>query len=101
MRRRLDMAAMVAGEPRRQAMIDHPRRAVRALEAVAAIAAERQRRIAAPVEEQQRLLLGAPASRERLDQRRREPAPAIGRSCVRSISPMSAIVAPAEAIRAA
>ena len=50
------MAAMVADELAAKAVLDQPARAVRALEAMAADAAERQRRIAAPVEEQQRLL---------------------------------------------
>ena len=53
------MAAMMADELAAKAVLDQPARAVRALEAVAADAAERQRRIAAPVEEQQRLLAAA------------------------------------------
>ena len=57
----LAIAAMVADELAAKAMLDQPARAVRALEAVAAGAAQRQRRIAAPVEEQQRLL--APGDR--------------------------------------
>ena len=52
----LVMAAMVADELAAEAVLDQPARAVRALEAVAADAAQRQRRIAAPVEEEQRLL---------------------------------------------
>ena len=44
-----------------EAVLDQPGRAVRALEAMAAGAAEGQRRIAAPVEEQQRLLAAARA----------------------------------------
>ena len=47
---------MVADELAAKAVLDQPARAVRALEAVAADAAERQRRIAAAVEEEQRLL---------------------------------------------
>ena len=53
---RLDMAAMVADERGAEAVLDQPGRAVRALEPVAAGAAEGERRIAAPVEEQKRLL---------------------------------------------
>ena len=58
MRPALDMAAMMADQRPAEAVVDQPGRAVRALEAVAAIAAQRQRRIAAPVQEQQRLLPG-------------------------------------------
>ena len=49
------MAAMVAGEAVDEAVLDHPRGAVRALDAVAAGAAQSQRRKAAAVEEQQAL----------------------------------------------
>ena len=49
----LDMAAMMADERLAKAMLDEPGRAVRALEAMAAGAAQGQRRVAAPVEEQQ------------------------------------------------
>ena len=52
----LVMAAMVADELAAKTVLDQPARTVRALEAVAADAAERQRRVAAPVEEEQRLL---------------------------------------------
>src|SRR3546814_9018168 len=61
-RHRLDMPAMVAGKPPRQPVLDHPRGAIGALEAVPAGAAQGQRRIAATVEEQQHLL----AARQRL-----------------------------------
>ncbi len=50
------IAALMALQLLPKAMLDQPARALRALEAVAADAAERQRRIAAPVEEKQRLL---------------------------------------------
>ena len=56
-------AAMVAHEPPPEAVIDQPGIAVRTGEAVAAGAAERERRIAAPVEKEQRLL--PPFERER------------------------------------
>lgn len=75
MRAALDMSAMMADQRAPKAMIDQPGRAVRALEAVAAIATERQRCVAAPVEEKQRLLLGLDIGFDRLDQRAREPAP--------------------------
>ena len=57
------MAAMMTDELPAEAVLDQPARAVRALEAVAADAAERQRRIAAAVEEQQRLLAAAEIAR--------------------------------------
>ena len=71
-----DMAAMVAGEPAGEAVLDHPGGAIRALEAVAAMAAEGERRIAAAVEEQQALLARLEILRQRLDQGRRQPAAA-------------------------
>jgi primosomal protein N' (replication factor Y) len=52
------MAAMVAGEAVHQPVLDHPRGAIGALEAMPAVAAQGQRRAAAAVEEQQRLLAG-------------------------------------------
>ena len=52
----LDMAAMMAHERAAEAMLHQPGRAVGALEAMAAGAAQGQRRIAAAVEKQQRLL---------------------------------------------
>ena len=55
-------AAVVAVEPVAVAVLDQPGGALRAVDAVAAGAAERQRRIAAAVEEQQRLLLVGQAS---------------------------------------
>ena len=74
--RRHDVAAMVAGEPVHQPVLDHPRGAVGALEAMAAVAAQGQRREAAAVEEQQRLLAALEIGFELRDQRRREPAAA-------------------------
>ena len=47
-----DMAAMMAHEGAAEAVLDEPGRAIGTLEAMAAGAAERQRRIAAPVEKQ-------------------------------------------------
>ena len=72
------MAAMMAGEAVDKAMFDHPGGAIGALDAVAAGAAERQRRKAATVEEQQALFALAQPVGERVDERRREPAAAIG-----------------------
>ena len=74
--RRHDMAAMVAGEAVHQAVLDHPGGAVGALEAVAAVAAQGQRREAAAVEEQQRLLAALEVRLNLADQVRREPAAA-------------------------
>ena len=54
-----DVAAVMADERLAEAVLDQPGRAVRALEAMAAGAAQGQRRIAAPVEEQQRLFAAA------------------------------------------
>ena len=56
----LDMAAMVADEGRAEAVLDQPGSAIRALKAMPAGAAERQRGVAAPVEEEQRLLAAGP-----------------------------------------
>src|SRR3546814_7848521 len=63
----------MAGEPVDEPMLDHPCGAVRALDAVAAGAAQGQRREAAAVEEQQALLALAEPVGERVDQRRRQP----------------------------
>ena len=46
---------MMADQPLAKAMIDQPGIAIRALQAEAAGAAERERRVAAAVQEQQRL----------------------------------------------
>ena len=78
-RRRDDMAAMMAGQPLGQPMLDHPAGAIGALEAIAAMAAKRQRRIAAPVEEEQALLALGQHFLHRHHQRRRDPAAALGR----------------------
>ena len=73
----LIVPAMVADELAAKAVLDQPGRTVRALEAVAADAAERQRRIAAAVEEQQRLFAASPAFRCMcVDQHRRQEAAA-------------------------
>jgi hypothetical protein len=49
------VAAVVALEAAKEPVLDHPGGAIRALETVAARPAQRQRGIAAPVEEEQRL----------------------------------------------
>ena len=67
------MAAMVADQRPARAMLDQPGRAVRALESVAAGAAQGQRRIAAPVEKQQRLLVACEILPHGLDEPRRNP----------------------------
>ena len=75
---RLGVAAMVAEEHAAEAVLDQPGRAVRALEAVAAGAAERQRRVAAAIEEEERLLLLGERLGDRRDERRRQKAAALG-----------------------
>src|SRR5690242_15993373 len=55
-RRRRGKAAVMADELTLEAVIDQPRIAVRAVEAKAASAAQRERRVTAAIEEQQRLL---------------------------------------------
>ena len=70
------MAAMMADERAAKAMLDQPRRAIRALKAMAAGAAESQRRIAAAVEEQQRLFAARQSLLDAGDQAGRQPAPA-------------------------
>ena len=66
--RRHHVAAMVAGEAGDEPVLDHPGGAVRALEAVAAMAAQGERRIAAAVEEQQALLAALEIVLELADQ---------------------------------
>src|SRR5690606_10060622 len=64
----LVVAAMVADELAAKAVLDEPARTVRALEPMPADAAERQRRVTAAVEEEQRLL----AALQRLADLRKE-----------------------------
>ena len=73
------MPAMVAGEAMDEPVLDHPRGAVRALDAMAAGTAQRQRREAAAVEEEKALFALVEPVGERVDERRREPAAAVGR----------------------
>src|SRR3546814_20426146 len=72
------MAAMMAGEAVDEAVLDHPCGAVRALAAVAAGAAGRRRREAAAIEEEKALLALFEPVGERSDERRCEPADAVG-----------------------
>ena len=76
LRPRLDVAAMMADERRAEAVLDQPCGAIGTFEAMAAGAAQRQRRIAAPVEEQERLLAAAPRLFDAGDRARRQPSPA-------------------------
>ena len=94
--RRHDMPAMVAGEAVHQPVLDHPGGAVGALEAVAAVAAQGQRREAAAVEEQQRLLAALEIGFQLADQLGASQRPRGGGSCVRSIAPISGSDAPAK-----
>ena len=76
---RHESPAMVAFEPAAESVLDQPGRAVRAFEFEAAFPAERHRRIAAAIEEQQRLLAARKRLGDRIDENGREPAPALGR----------------------
>jgi len=58
-------------------MLDQPARTLRALEPVSANPAERQRRISAPIEEKQGLFATLDRLAHRLQQDRREEAPAL------------------------
>ena len=71
-RRRHVEAAMVADQPPLEAMIDQPGVAIRALQAEAAGAAQSERRKAAAVEKQQRLLFALERDLHRLGQPRRD-----------------------------
>src|SRR5262249_50101256 len=67
---------MVADEPALEAMVDQPGIAVLTGEAMPAVAAKRQWRIAAAVEEQQRLLATLECGLDRVCQPRRDEATA-------------------------
>ena len=73
LRQRQREAAVVAVEPVAVAVLHQPGRALRAVEAMAAGAAQRERRVAAAVEEQQRLLLLVQRLGDGGDQRRGQP----------------------------
>ena len=62
--------------PVHQSMLDHPGGTVRALESMAAVAAQRKRCKTAAVEEQQRLLAAFEVGFHLGDERRGQPAPA-------------------------
>ena len=74
-----DMAAMVAGQRAAEAVLDQPGGAVGALEAMAAAFAQGERRVAAAVEEQQRLLAALHGLRRLPHEARRQPLP-LGRA---------------------
>ena len=76
LRAALLVAAVMADERVAKAVLDEPGRAVRALKAVAAAAAERQGRVAPAVQEQQGLLAAFHRFGNRALQRRRDPAAA-------------------------
>ena len=73
----LDMAAMMADQRAAEAMLDQPGVAIGTAEAMAAAAAQRQGRIAAPIEEEQRLLAARDGLGRLRRQTRRDPAPAL------------------------
>src|SRR5262245_54289188 len=73
---RHEEAAVVADELALEAVIDQPSVAVRAGEAEAAGAAQRQRRIAAAVQEEQRLFLALERVLRRFGEPRRDEAAA-------------------------
>src|SRR6266849_9546085 len=68
------MTAMMALQPPEEAVLDEPRRAVRASHAMAAGVTKRQRRVAPSVQEQQDLFTGGQGLTDRGDQRWREKA---------------------------
>ena len=71
---------MMAEEDAAETMLDQPGRAVRALETMAAGPAEGERRVAAPVEEEKRLLLLLDRLCDRGEERRRQESAAFGRA---------------------
>ena len=73
------VAAMMAAQFPARAVFDQPGRAIRTLHPVPAAAAQRQRRIAAPVEEQHRLLAPRDGVADRGDQFRGEETAAFRR----------------------
>src|SRR5271170_2295576 len=70
------MPAMMAGERTAKPMIDEPSLAIGTLETMSADAAERERGITAPIEEEKRLLASRAALLDRFDEARRQPSPA-------------------------
>jgi hypothetical protein len=67
---------VVADQAAPEAVVDQPGVAVRTGEAKTALPAQRQRRVAAAIEEQQRLLAAPDCGLHRLSQTRRDEAPA-------------------------
>src|ERR1700722_7580242 len=76
MRAALDMAAMMANEGGAKSVLDQPCRAIGAFEAMTATPAQRERRVAAPVQEKHRLLAPGPRFFDRGDCWRRQPSAA-------------------------
>src|SRR6202042_54331 len=72
----LDMAAMMANERGAKSVFDQPGRAIGAFEAMSASPAQREGRIAAPIEKQHRLLAPAPRLLDPGDPARRQPSAA-------------------------
>ena len=67
------MAAMMANERGAKSVLDQPGGAIGAFEAMSARSAQRQRRVAAPIEEQHRLLALGPRLLDAGDRARRQP----------------------------
>ena len=99
LRRAFDMAAMVADERAPEAMLHQPGAAIGALPAVPAMAAERQRRISATVEEEQRLIAGGERRRCGLLQRLGNPAAGPRRMRLQIDGGKLGQLSPAEALR--
>src|SRR5262245_49161061 len=76
---RNELAAMVAFESVAEPVFDQPSRAIRALEFEAAVATHRDRRIAAAIEKQKRLLAASQRFGYGIDQHPRQPLAALGR----------------------
>ncbi len=73
-RRRRLVAALVTAKPAAIAVLDQPGRTIAAHHLVAAALAERERCVAAAIEEQHRLFVGRERCGERFAQRLRQPA---------------------------
>ena len=92
-------AAVMADELALEAVVDQPRVAVRAVEAEAAGAAERERRVAAAIEKQQRLLTALQRGLHDAGKPRRDEAPARRAFALQVDRLDRGLVLPAEALR--